>query len=255
MEKRLEGKVAVVTGSSRGIGEGIARRLAAEGAAVVVSGRNAQEGSRVVTSIREAGGKAVWAVADVAKVEDCRNLIQFAVGQFGQLDILVNNAAHMGDYDMETMTPEQWDEVFAANARGTFLCSQAAIPHLRKRGGGSIVNIGTTMALRGSADRIAYTCSKAAVLALTNTMARVLAKDQIRVNWVIVGWVMSPREVEYRDRLVGDGRAYMEKRSKEMPMGRMETEEDIAAGVAFLVCDDAVHVSACHLNISGGLFI
>jgi len=255
MERRLTDKVAIVTGSTRGIGEGIARRLASEGAAVVISGRNVQDGAQVAKSVREAGGRATWTPADAGRPEDCENLIRSAVDDFGRLDILVNNAADLGVHPFDQITPEQWNSVFDVNVRGAFLLSRAAIPHMRRQGGGSIVNIGTTMAYKGSLDRLSYSCSKAALLGLTRFLARALLRDRIRVNWVTVGWVMTPREIELRDKTHGDGRAYLEERSRQMPLGRLETEEDIAAGVAYLVSDEASHVTACELDISGGIIL
>jgi NAD(P)-dependent dehydrogenase (short-subunit alcohol dehydrogenase family) len=256
MGRGLNGRVAVVTGSSRGLGEAIARRLAAEGASVVVSGRNEVEGARVVAAIREAGGAAEWQRADVASAPDCEALIQAAVEHFGRLDILVNNAAALGYSPPETLTAEQWDEVFAANVRGPFLLTRRACEHMRRQGqGGNVVNIGTTHVRCPGMDRLAYGCSKAALLAMTKSFARDGARDQIRVNWVTVGWVGTPRETEYQTLRHGDGPKFLAERGPQLPMGRLETPEEIAAGVAFLVSDEAAHITACELNVSGGIMI
>jgi NAD(P)-dependent dehydrogenase (short-subunit alcohol dehydrogenase family) len=131
---------------------------------------------------------------------------------------------------------------------------------MRERGeGGSIINIGTTMVYRGggsgSLDRIAYSCSKGALLTMTKVMAGALLGDRIRVNWVTVGWVATPQEVALRDRTHGDGTAFLEEAGPKRPMGRHETPEDIAAGVLFLASDESSHVTGCELNISGGLKI
>ena len=145
MADDLKGRVGVVTGASRGLGEAIARRLAADGAAVIVSGRNESEGERVVQAIRDAGGQAAWTRCDVGDAADCEGLIQSAIDRFGRLDILVNNAADLGFYPFAEITAEQWDAVFAANVRGAFLLSRRAVGHMKRQGqGGSIVNIGTT---------------------------------------------------------------------------------------------------------------
>jgi NAD(P)-dependent dehydrogenase (short-subunit alcohol dehydrogenase family) len=256
MGGRLDGKIAIVTGASRGLGEGIARRLAAEGAATVVSGRNDAQGQAVVEAIRASGGRAAWTRADVGRPGDCAALIEFAVREFGGLDILVNNAAHLGAIPYEEITPEEWTEVFDVNVRGAFLLIRAAIPHLRKRGGGSVVNIGTTNHLYPSLGRASYCCSKAALLTLTRAIARECAPDHIRANWITVGWVATPREIELRDQTHGDGKSYLERVAKERhPMGRLETPEDIAAGVVFLCSDEASHVTACQMYISGGLLV
>jgi NAD(P)-dependent dehydrogenase (short-subunit alcohol dehydrogenase family) len=255
MGDRVAGKVAVVTGSTGGIGEGIAKRLAAEGAAVVVSGRRAVEGERVVREIVEAGGRAVFRRADMEREEDCLALIAAAAEHFGGLDVLVNCAADLGHCPFEEMTCEQWDRTYAVNVRGPFLCCRAAVPLMRARGGGSIVNIGTGMAYRGSLDRLAYATSKGALLTLTKALAGALLKDLIRVNWVIVGWVASPQEIAYRTETHGDGEAFLKETGEKRPMGRHETPEDIAAGVLYLASDESSHVTGCELNISGGIRI
>jgi NAD(P)-dependent dehydrogenase (short-subunit alcohol dehydrogenase family) len=252
----LAGRVAVVTGSSRGLGEAIARRLATDEAAVLVSGRNEPEGQRVVQAIRELGGRAVWQRAEVSSATDCEALIQAAVEQFGRLDILVNNAAAMGYGPVAEVTAEQWDEVFATNVRGAFLLTRRAFGQMRRQGGGgNVVNIGTTHIRCPGIDRLSYGCSKAALLALTKAFDRDGARDQIRVNWITVGWVATPRELEYQTERQGDGAKFLAERAAHLPMGRLETPGEIAAGVAFLVSDEAAHITACELNLSGGNLI
>ncbi len=251
-------KAAVVTGSTGGIGEGIARRLAADGLAVVVSGRRQELGEEVVCSIRAAGGEATFLRADVGVPEDCAALIGGAVERYGRLDVLVNNAAVFSQMPMAELSVEQWDLEFAVNARGPFLCSREAIPHLRAVGGGSIVNIGTTMVHgygRGHLERMGYIGSKGALLAMTKSMARELAADRIRVNWVIVGWVATPGEIALRAGQVDDPEGYLAERGRDLPLGRMERPEEVAAGVSFLVSDDASHVTGCELNVSGGIWV
>jgi NAD(P)-dependent dehydrogenase (short-subunit alcohol dehydrogenase family) len=255
MAGRVEGKVAIVTGSTGGIGEGIAVRLAAEGAKAVVSGRRAAEGERVVDAIIAAGGTATFVQVDLAQPADCAGLIDAAVQTYGALDILVNNAALFPSTPLEQVTVQEWDQVFAVNTRGVFLCCQAAIPHLRRQGGGSVVNIGTTLVYRGMPERMAYIASKGALLAMTKTLARGLVADRIRVNWITVGWVASPGEVTLRNQTHGAGAQFLATRGAERPMGRLETPEDNAAGVLYLVSDEASHVTGCELNISGGTWI
>lgn len=250
MSIRLQDKVAVVTGSTRGIGEAIVRGLAAAGARVVVSGIDEADGSRVAADI---GG--AYIAADVRSSGDCDALIDRTVERHGRIDVLVNNAGVFPSLTLEATTAEAWDDVFEVNARGAYLCSRAAVPHLRRAGGGVIVNIGTTLAYRGAEDRIAYAASKGALLSLTKTMAHAFAKDRIRCNWITVGWVATPGEIALRDELAGDGRAYLAEHAERMPFGRMETAEEIAAGVAYLSSDEAAHVTGCELNISGGLWI
>lgn len=256
MAGRIEGKVAVVTGSTGGLGEGIAKMLAAEGAAVIVSGRRDDEGEAVAAAIREAGGQAIYRHADVSRPDDCAALIEAAKAEFGRLDVLVNNAAALAHVPFDELTVEQWDAAFAANVTGPMLLARAAIPLMREQGGGSIVNIGTTMVYRGGGlDRIAYSASKGALQVMTRTLASSLLKDRIRANWVIVGWMATPQEVELRTRTHGDGEKFLSESGEKRPMGRHETPEDIAAGVLYLVSDEASHVTGTELNVSGGLYI
>jgi len=250
MAKRLDGKVAVVTGSTRGIGEAIARRLTADGASVVVSGIDIGDGERVAAEI---GGTFVE--ADVRSPEQCEGLARTAFERHGRLDILVNNAGVFPSLSLEQSTAAAWDDIFDINARGAHLCSRAAVPYLRRGNGGAIVNIGTTHAYRSQEDRIVYAASKGALLSLTKAMASAFARDRIRCNWITVGWVASPGEIALRDALNGDGVSFLEEHSNRAPFGRIETPEDIAAGVAYLVSDDAAHVTGCELNISGGMWI
>jgi NAD(P)-dependent dehydrogenase (short-subunit alcohol dehydrogenase family) len=252
---RLKGRVAVVTGSTGGMGEGIARRLAAEGAAVVLSGRRAELGEMAANSIAASGGQAEFIRADVSVEANCIHLIQAAVERFGRLDILVNNAAITPQEAPGEQSAELWDEVFAVNLRGAFLCSREAIPVMRGQGGGRIINIGSTVPMRGGLDRLAYGSAKGALLTMTKMMARGLVRDHILVNWIAVGWVATPGEVALRNEVYGDGPAYLEEVGKKAPLGRLETVEEIAAGVAYLASEDASHITGCELNISGGLFI
>jgi len=253
---RFSGKVAVITGSTGGMGEGIARRLAGEGAAAVISGRRAELGESVAQDLRRAGCEAVFVQADVSVEADCIHLVQSASEHFGGIDILVNNAAITPvEPPGAQQSVELWDAVFAVNVRGAFLCCREAIPLMRRHGGGRIINIGSSVPFRGKMDRLAYGCSKSALWSMTKMMARELVSDRILVNWITVGWVATPGEVALRDRLHGDGQAFLEEVAQKTPLGALESVEDIAAGVAYLCSDEASHVTGCDLNISGGLWI
>jgi NAD(P)-dependent dehydrogenase (short-subunit alcohol dehydrogenase family) len=254
-EKRLSGSAAVITGSTGGMGEGIARRLAAEGAAVAISGRRESQGRAVADSIVESGGQALFIQADIGQERDCVALIERAASSFGRIDMLVNNAAATPVEVPGEQSAALWDEVFNVNARGAFLCCREAIPLMRRQGGGRIVNIGSTVPFRGGMNRLAYGCSKAALWAMTRMMARDLVRDRILVNWITVGWVATPGEISLRDQLHGDGMDFLERTAQQMPLGELQSVEDIAAAVAFLVSEEARHVTGCDLNVSGGLWI
>lgn len=255
MADRVAGKVAVVTGSTGGVGEGIARLLAGEGAAVVVSGRRSEEGERVAEEIRAAGGRAVFQRADVSQEADCLALIAAAKEHFGRIDVLVNCAAALASFAFDELTVEQWEETMNTNVRGPFLCSREAIRLMKEQGGGgSIINIGTIYAYRGSADRIAYACSKGALLTMTKALANSFVRDRIRVNWIIVGWVASPQEIALRTITHGNGETFLRESGEKRALGRHETPEDIANGVLYLASDESSHVTGCELNITGGLY-
>jgi NAD(P)-dependent dehydrogenase (short-subunit alcohol dehydrogenase family) len=253
--QRLTGKVAVVTGSTGGMGAGIANRLAAEGAAVVISGRRAEAGEQVASEIQRQGGQAVFVRADVSTEADCVALIHATLERLGRLDILVNNAAITPEEPAGQQSAELWDQVFDTNLRGAFLCCREAIPAMRAQGGGGIVNIGSTVPFRGHMDRLAYGSAKGALYFMTKMLARDLVRDHILVNWISVGWVATPGEVALRDQLSGDGLAYLAEVGRDTPLGRLELVEEIAAGVAYLVSAEGSHITGCDLNISGGLWI
>jgi NAD(P)-dependent dehydrogenase (short-subunit alcohol dehydrogenase family) len=250
-------RVALVTGSTGGIGAGIAQRLAADGFHVIVSGRRPEKGESVASAIRAAGGEASFVRADIGRAEDCKRLVDAAAERYGRLDVLVNNAGVFPILSIEETTAEEWDKVYAVNVRGVFLCVQAALSHLRESGGGNIVNIGSTTPFRAGRDRVAYATSKGALLTMTRVLARALLEDRIRVNWVTVGWVPTEGEIALRDEHSEGrpGREFLEEVGAKAPLGRLETAGDIAAGVAYLVSDEAAHVTACELNVSGGLWI
>ena len=249
---RLQDKVAVVTGSTSGIGACIARRFAAEGAKVVVSGRREAEGEQVVADIVAAGGTAVFQRTDLAQPEDCRALIARAVAEFGDLEVLVNNAGIFPRAHRQETTPEFWDQIHAVNLRGAMLCGQAAEPIMVARGGGSIINMGSCNAFIGGENLLAYSVSKGALYNLTMNWARHLAKHRIRANWISIGWVLTDME---RETQAGEGRDEqgLDNLAKHLPMGEFNTEEDMAGGCVYLASDDAVRVTGSNLVIAAGM--
>lgn len=231
--------------------------MANEGAAVVVSGRNREEGEAVVAGISAAGGSAIFVATDVSQESDCVNLIDSAVRTFGQLDILVNNAGIFPIVQVDDITVEAWDNVFAVNVRGPFLCSRAALQPMRVQGGGVIINVGSVTAYNTapSLERLLYGTSKAALLTMTKKMAHALLSDRVRVNWVTVGWIATPGEIALRGEVAGDGERYLREIAGKAPLGRLETVEETAEAIIYLASDAASHITGCELNISGGLWI
>jgi NAD(P)-dependent dehydrogenase (short-subunit alcohol dehydrogenase family) len=249
---RLCGKVAAITGSTSGIGAGIALRFAAEGARVVVSGRRAAEGEATVRQIVAAGGQAVYQPTDIAQPGDCRALIQRAVDEYGDLEILVNNAGLFPRAGRGEITPEFWDQIQTVNVRGAMLCGQAAEPILRARGGGSLITIGSTHAFTGGDQLLAYAVSKGALYNLTMNWARHLAPARIRANWVTVGWVLTDKEREVQ-RGQGLDEETLEAQAPRLPMGEFNTVEDIAGGCVYFASDEAARVTGSNLMVSAGI--
>lgn len=252
-DRRLLGKVAAVTGSTSGIGAAVARAFASEGAKVVVSGRRDERGRAVAEQIVEAGGEACFVRADVAEPADCTRICREAEGAFGGLDILVNSVGIFPRAAFEETTPEFWDRMFAVNVRGPFLCCQAAVPLMRKRGGGSIINIGSTLPWVPGGKLFAYGCSKGALYTMTRQLAGMLRGDRIRANWITVGWVLTEMELEVWDQQ--GGREQLEERRKHLPMGEFNTLDDMAAACVYLASDAAVRVTGTDLNVSAGMQI
>ena len=188
----IAGKVAVVTGSSSGVGRATAELLAALGAAVVVNyNRGAEAADEVVAGIRSRGGQAIAVQADVRQDADCRRLIQSAVDEFGALHILVNNAGmthFIAHNDLEAVTDEVWDDIIGANLRGVFNCSRAAAAHMRAAGEGAIVNVSSVAGAGGGGSSIPYAASKAGVNVITKSLARVLGPE-IRINTIAPGFI------------------------------------------------------------------
>jgi NAD(P)-dependent dehydrogenase (short-subunit alcohol dehydrogenase family) len=255
MAARLQGRVSVVTGSTGGMGEAIARLLAAEGASVVISGRRVGQGQQVAQSIVASGGQAIFVRADVSREEDCVGLIRETLQHFDRLDILINNAAITPVEPPGEQSVELWDDVYNVIVRGAFLCCREAIPLMRQQGGGRIINIGSILGYCGPMDRLAYATAKGALLCMTKSMAYGLLADRILVNWITVGWVATPNEIDLRNKTHGDGQAFLDECGHSRPLGRLETVHDIAAGVLYLASDEASHVTGCELNISGGMRI
>ena len=183
---RLKGKVAIVTGSTSGIGIGIAKAFAAEGAKVVICGRRESRGQAVVDSIVAEGGEAMYHFMDITKVESIDALLKDTAEKYGKIDVLVNNAANVGlkDGRVDELTLEMWDEVFQSDLRGTFYAIKQVIPYLKENKGGSIINIGSMASCGGDLGSTAYACAKAGVDMLTKSTALQYGKAGIRCNCV-----------------------------------------------------------------------
>lgn len=188
--EHLKGKVAIVTGSTRGIGRAIAQELAASGCNVVVSSRHAEASSKVADEINAAGSaQAIGVACDVSSSTACENLIRAAVDRFGRLDILINNAGIGGFRTVEEMTAEQWDAIIGTNLNGLFYCTHAALPHLKKAGGSWVINIGSLAGKNAFATGSAYNASKFGLIGFSEALMQEVRQDGVRVSYIMPGSV------------------------------------------------------------------
>ncbi len=250
---RLDGKVAVITGSTKGIGRATARRFAAEGARCIVTGRDQAAGSDVVTRIRDAAGEAQFVLADLGDEAQTEHLFARTRELYGGLDILVNNASTTElqrgptrqDGSITLLSLSQWERVIRVPLTGVFLASRAAIPMMAERGGGSIVHVSSTTSLRGVPGTSAYTAAKGAVNSLTRVMAVDYAKDGIRVNTVVAGLVITSDTA--RSWIANPERA-----QRVSGLTRFCEPEDLANAILFLASDEAACITGQLLVVDSG---
>jgi 3-oxoacyl-[acyl-carrier protein] reductase len=244
---RFEDKVAVVTGSSRGIGRSIAMELGLNGASVVVNyNQNEEAANEVAEAIQSAGSQGKIFKADVSKFNEAQDLIKFAIDQFQDLHILVNNAGTTRDGLIMTMAESDWDFVIDTNLKSTFNCSRAAVRHMLRRRYGRIINITSVSGQMGNAGQTNYSASKAGQIGFTKALAREVASRNITVNAVAPGYI----ETE----LTGSLPENLQASLKDLiPMGRIGKPEEIAKAVAFLASDDAAYITGHVLTLDGGM--
>lgn len=245
--KRLEGRVALVTGGSRGIGAAVAKRLAAEGASVVVNyaGR-ADAASEVVSAIEAAQGSAFAVQADVSDSAACAALVEAAVERFGRIDILVNNAGITRDGLLVRMSDEDWASVIQTNLSGAFYLSRTVGKLMMKQRSGSIINMASVVGVMGNAGQVNYAAAKAGLIGMTKSIARELAGRGVRANAVAPGFIAT----DMTDALPEAAR---EAAVSTIAMGRLGTPEDIAAAVAFLASDDSAYITGQVIAVDGGM--
>lgn len=246
VQNELEGRVAVVTGSARNIGLAIARALARGGAAIVVNARqSAREAEAAADDIRQSGGRAVVAMADVGDPAAAGGLIETAIEHFGRLDILVNNASVRREVDFAALDYAEWRAIMATTLDGPYLCSRAALPHLIASATGTIVNIGGLSAHTGAARRAHVVAAKAGLAGLTRALAHDLAPHGVTVNCVSPGVIATARAAAEPAHHVG----------RTPPVGRRGTPEEVAALVRFLCGPDARYITGQTIHANGGLFM
>lgn len=243
----LEGKVALVTGASRGIGKAIALLLAENGADVAVNFAGSTAAAEAVAAeIEKMGRKAILVQGDVSQTEVCAEMVDKVVKEIGHIDILVNNAGITRDTLLLRMKEEDWDAVLNTNLKGVFNCTKAAVKYMAKQRSGSIVNISSVVALMGNAGQANYAAAKAGILGFTRSVAKEMAARGIRVNAVTPGFIKTDMTSVLSEKVV----AAME---ASIPLARLGEPEDIAKAVLFLVSDNAAYITGQTLHVDGGM--
>jgi len=248
---RLEGKVALITGGTSGIGSATAIRFAAEGAAVAITGRNPERGEQVVQEIVANGGEALFIRSDVRSAEDCRHAVDQTLERFGKIDVLFNNAGVFHPKSIPDCTEEEWDETIESSLKGAFLMSKYVLPSMIERGSGSIIHTSSGWGILGGDKAAAYCAAKGGLIVMAKAMAIDHGRDGIRVNCVCPGDVLTPmlpddaakRGMAWDDYAVG---------AAERPLGRIGTVEDIANAVLYLASDESSFVTGESLVVDGG---
>lgn len=245
---RLEGRVALVTGASQGIGHACALALASQGASVAVAARNQQRLDELVAQITASGGKAAAFVMDVADEEQIKSGIKGAIGQFGKIDILVNNAGITRDQLVMRMKRADWDSVLNTNLTSAYLCIQQVIGSMLKQRWGRIINITSIFGQMGQAGQANYAASKAGLIGLTMAMAREVGSRNITCNAVAPGFIETSMTAVLSEELKQNA-------VKMIPLGRVGAVEDVANAVSFLASEEASYITGHVLNVNGGMLM
>lgn len=247
----LSGRVAVVTGGNGGIGLGMARGLAAAGAAVVVAARNAEKGAAAVAELAHRGANAAFLAVDVADQKSARAMVAQTAERFGRLDILINNAGINVRKPPEDYAAEEWRDIIDINLKGAFFCAQAAYPEMRRAGGGKIINIGSMTSIFGVPFAAPYAASKGGIVQLTRALATAWAKDNIQVNAVLPGWIDTDLTKKARQQVDG----LQERVVARTPAGRWGAPDDFAGIAVFLAASASDFITGVAIPVDGGYLI
>jgi NAD(P)-dependent dehydrogenase (short-subunit alcohol dehydrogenase family) len=251
--KRVENKVAIMTGGAMGIGKAACLLLAEQGALVAVTDVNELKGQEVVAEIKAKGGKAAFWRLNTAKESEVKDVVQGVYSQFGRVDILVNNAGISGvNKPTHEISEQEWDTLMAVNVKGVFFCTKYVVPLMQKQGGGSIINLSSIYGLVGAPDVPAYHASKGAVRLMTKTDALIYAKDKIRVNSIHPGFIWTPMVENYGKSYPGSQEEFRQFADALHPLGHMGEPNDIAYGILYLASDESKFMTGSELVIDGG---
>jgi len=247
----LTGRVAIVTGGNGGIGLGMAKAMAENGASLVVAGRDQAKSAAAVAELASLGGDAISITVDVTDEASCRAMVQQAVDRFGRLDILINNAGTNIRKQPEEFSLAEWHKVLETNLTSAFLCCQAAYPEMLRAGGGKIVNIGSMMSIFGASFTSAYAASKGGIVQYTKALASAWAKDNIQVNAILPGWIDTVLTQQARIDVPG----LHEKVIARTPAGRWGAPEDLGGIAVFLASAASDYVTGTFIPVDGGYSI
>ncbi len=249
---KLTGKVAIVTGAASGIGRASAIAFAREGAQVVVADCNKTGGDETEALIVAEGNQAIFEPVELTQETDVEKLVENTIARWGRIDILFNNAGVVLAKPIETMSEDEWDRVMSINVKAAFFAIKHVVPHMRRIGGGSILNTGSIASFTGQLGTPVYSASKGAIALLTKSLALDLGRDRIRVNCICPGITDTPMLREHMGH--GDeGEANIRKRLSRVPLGKILSPDDVARAALYLVCDDSLGITGILHVVDGGL--
>lgn len=246
--KRLENKIAIITGGADGIGKAAAKKFAAEGATVIIWDMNEAKGDETVSEILKSGGKAAFAKVNTAQFEEVEKAAQQAFETYGTIDILVNNAGITRDSTLKKMTPQQWQDVIDVNLTGVFNCTKCVSAYMVEKTYGRIINTSSVVALYGNFGQTNYVATKAGLIGMTKTWGKELGRKGITVNAVAPGFIAT----EMVKKMPEDVLKAMENK---VPVGRLGLPEEIASAYLFLASDEAAYINGTVLSVDGGITI
>jgi NAD(P)-dependent dehydrogenase (short-subunit alcohol dehydrogenase family) len=253
VELGLKGKIAVVTGATEGIGRATAMKLAQEGAKIAICARRQAPLDQTAAELETTGSEVLAVSADMSKTADIERFMKAVIDRFGRIDILVNNAGTSARGKFLEIDDQTWSADIELKVFGAIRCTRLAVPHMKKNGGGRIVNITISSAKQPGAESYPTSVSRAAGLALTKALSREYAPDNIRVNTVCIGKIKSG---QHERRYTREGRSaedYYKQTSRDIPLGRVGEAEEVASVITFLVSDAASYVTGTSVNLDGGI--
>ncbi len=255
MTVSLDNKVVIVSGGTKGVGKAVVLQAARQGAKVVFGGRDRKAAAENINTIEEFGGQGLFVEIDLRKTQDCRRLFDRAIDAFDRVDGFFNYAGITTPASLLDCDDENFDSIFDVNVRAALFCCQHAVRHMKKSGGGSIILVGSPHAWSGERDRVAYACSKGALLTLTRHISEHYARFGVRANCITMGWTATEGEIALRQRQGMTEDKLREWASSTLPSGRMTEVDDFVPGIIYLLSDDSRMVSGSNLRITGGWYL